>query len=743
MLDSLSQVYLPGALTLWCALFFSLMALWGYAQSLSPAGAAASLPFARRAYAFFAMSIVLCGLLLVLLLAIRDFRVEYVFQYSGLDLPLHYQIAALWAGQKGSFLIWLFWGALLGLLVGRTAGKNEPAVMGIYTLTLLGILFILVRENPFLMLKETPADGQGLNPLLQDNWMAIHPPIMFIGYAASAIPFAFAMASLWRRKYDGWAARAFPWALGGFLVLGSAILLGGYWAYETLGWGGYWGWDPVENASFIPWLFGTVLIHGLYMERTKGRFRRINYVLATLGYMAVLYGTFLTRSGVLADFSVHSFVDLGISGWLIGLMAFFAGLSLFLLVTRLGEVPTAANEDPFFSRGTFLVLSSITILISALVITAGTSAPLLTRFMENPGQVGPSFYNRVNLPIAILIALLLSAVPYLTWKGNRPAEIVRKMAGPLAFAVVLTVSAAVWAVRDPLHLVFIFLAGLAVSTNVHKTILKYQAGGLRGAGGYLAHVGVGIILLGIIASSGYDESTKVTLELGKPRQVGDATLTFQRFIPRIGREKEGMEILVQKAGGKEFLVRPRMFMNDRTKQVMVNPDIRNFLLQDFYVSPIELDPGEGGQIALVKGTADRVGDREIRFDSFELQAEGGNAMAAMAAGKPVNIVTRITVTQNGKSETVQPIYGFNPATGDVSNPMVPLASGGTIAVAGIVPMNGMVQLQLSSPRLSVDITRKPLIKLVWYGFYVVLIGGLIALTFRFREARLRDALGDV
>jgi len=186
-----------------------------------------------------------------------------------------------------------------------------------------------------------------------------------------------------------------------------------------------------------------------------------------------------------------------------------------------------------------------------------------------------------------------------------------------------------------------------------------------------------------------------------------------------------------------------MFMNDRTKQVMVNPDIRNFLLQDFYVSPIELDPGEGGQIALVKGTADRVGDREIRFDSFELQAEGGNAMAAMAAGKPVNIVTRITVTQNGKSETVQPIYGFNPATGDVSNPMVPLASGGTIAVAGIVPMNGMVQLQLSSPRLSVDITRKPLIKLVWYGFYVVLIGGLIALTFRFREARLRDALGDV
>jgi cytochrome c-type biogenesis protein CcmF len=718
-------------------------ALWGYANSLTPQGAAATLPFARRAYTFFALSIVLCGMLMTLLLALRDFRVEYVFQYSGLELPMHYQIAALWAGQKGSFLIWLFWGSLLGLLVGRTAGKAEPAVMGVYTLTLLGILFILVRENPFVMLKETPLDGQGLNPLLQDNWMVIHPPIMFIGYAATAIPFAFAMASLWRRQYDGWAARAFPWALGGFLVLGGAILLGGYWAYETLGWGGYWGWDPVENASLIPWLFGTVLIHGLYLERTKGRFRRINYVLATLGYWSVLYGTFLTRSGVLADFSVHSFVDLGISGWLIGLMVGFGGLSLYLLFTRLREVPTVPNEDSFLSRGTFLVLAAITILISALVITAGTSAPLLTRFMENPGQVGPSFYNRVNLPIAILIALLLAAVPYLTWKDNAPREILRKMSGALIFAVALTVGAAVWAVRDPLHVLFIFLASLALATNVHKTVLKYQAGGLRGAGGYLAHVGVAIILLGIIASSGYDQSTKVTLELGKPRQVGDATLTFTRFIPRHGQEREGMEIRVQRAGDKEFIVRPRMFMNDRTRQLMVNPDIRSSMLKDYYVSPIEIDPGEASQVEIVQGAGSVVGDRQIRFDGFEVQSQGGNAMAAMAAGQPITIVTKLTVTRGGESETVQPVYQINPSTGEVNNPMTTLASGGTISVAGIVPMSRTVSLQLNQPRLSIDVTNKPLIKLVWYGFYVVLIGGLISMLHRLREARVRAQVGEI
>src|SRR5689334_14377067 len=185
-------------------MIFALSSLWGY--SLVLRGDTASLPFARRAYGFFAMSVVLTAMVLALLLLMRDFRIEYVYQYSGVDLSPRYQLAAFWAGQKGSFLIWLLWGTLLGVLVRKSAGRNEPAIMGIYTLTLIGLLFILTRENPFVMLKETPLDGQGLNPLLQDDWMVIHPPIMFVGYAAAAIPFAFAMASLFRRDYDDWAA---------------------------------------------------------------------------------------------------------------------------------------------------------------------------------------------------------------------------------------------------------------------------------------------------------------------------------------------------------------------------------------------------------------------------------------------------------------------------------------------------------------------------------------------------------
>jgi cytochrome c-type biogenesis protein CcmF len=748
-MNYLSHLYLPGALALWSALFFALASVWGY--SLVLRGDSGSLVFARRSYNFFALSIVLTAAVLILLLLMRDFRIEYVYQYSGTDLPGRYQFASFWAGQKGSFLIWLLWGTLLGLGVKRAAGKAEPAVMMVYLLTVLGLLLILVRENPFVMLGQTPVDGQGLNPLLQDNWMVIHPPIMFVGYAASAIPFAFAMASLWRRDYDSWAARAFPWALGGFLVLGTAILMGGYWAYKTLGWGGYWGWDPVENASLIPWIFGTVMIHGLHMERSKKRYRRANYIFATLTYMSVLYGTFLTRSGVLADFSVHSFVDLGISGLLLFGMGTFLLLSIYLLATRLRQVPTEKNEDPLLSRGTFMVLATITLLAAAAVITFGTSAPLLTgllmRVMPSmrPGQVGPSFYNEVNLPIAFLVALLLSLVPYLTWRGEGTDRILRRLALPGAVALVAAVGAALWKVHNPFHLAFVFLATLALGSNLQKVALKFQVSGLRGAGGYLAHVGVGIILLGILASSGYDESTKVTLEQGKPTQVGDLTLTFNRYVPRTENQRERMEVKVARADGQSYLANPRLFMNDRTRQLMANPDVHNTFMKDFYISPIEYDPGQP-HIELAKGKTGRIGGMEVRFVNFDLQVEG-NAMAQMAAGKPVTIGANLEVTRGGVMQPIKALYRMNPADGRVETPPAPLPGGGQLMVAGINASSGAVQIEaegVANPaRLSVDVTKKPLIILVWGGLYVVLAGGLLSIFQRIREIRVRTEVGQI
>jgi cytochrome c-type biogenesis protein CcmF len=741
--DALTHLYLPGAVAIWSALIFALAGVWGYSQAL--AGDASAIAFSRRAYACFAAAIGLTALMLILVLLMRDFRIEYVFQYSGLDLPGHYQFASFWAGQKGSFLIWLFWGTMLGLLVQRTAGKSEASVMVIYIATLLGLIFILVRQNPFVMLAQSPVDGQGLNPLLQDDWMVIHPPIMFIGYAATAIPFAFAMASLWRRDYDGWAARAFPWALFGFLVLGCAILMGGYWAYKTLGWGGFWGWDPVENASLIPWLCLTVLVHGLHMERTRKRFRRANYVIASMAYLAVLYGTFLTRSGVLADFSVHSFVDLGISRWLIALMATFVGLSIWLLATRLRKVPTEANEDPILSRGTFLVLATIAISISALVITFGTSAPLLTRLRANPGQVGPEWYNLVNKPIAIAIAVLLTFLPYLTWKGDKFGDLIKKMVAPLIGGTLIAVAFVAWKVHDALDIVLVLFAALALATNLHKTISKWRVGGLRAAGGYLAHAGVGMMLLGILASSAYDESTKLTLEQGKPVKSNGRTYTFTRYLPPTEEERrDRMEIQVVEANGDSYSLYPRMFLNQRTQQLMVNPDIKKRLSSDLYISPIQYDPGQP-QLALSKGQEGKVGDVQVKFEGFDLNANG-NALAQMASGKQITIGTVFDVTRNGQTTKVRPVYRLNPANGQVETPATDLPGGGAIRVAGINASAGNVQIEIGGvanpAKLAVDVTTKPLIEMVWFGLYLMLIGGGLAMILRFRDARVLERVAE-
>ncbi|HSS51398.1 MAG TPA: cytochrome c-type biogenesis CcmF C-terminal domain-containing protein, partial [Thermoanaerobaculia bacterium] len=396
------------------------------------------------------------------------------------------------------------------------------------------------------------------------------------------------------------------------------------------------------------------------------------------------------------------------------------------------------------SRGTFMVLATITILVAAVVITLGTSAPLLTKVMANTSQVGPSFYNKVSLPIAILIGLLLSLVPYLTWRGNKFSDITRKMIVPGIFAVALTSAAAVWRVHDPFHLIFVLLAALALATNLQKTVDKFRVSGLRGAGGYLAHVGVGVILLGIIASSGYDESTKVTLIQNVPRQVGDVSLTFKRFIPRHGFDKERMEVQVAKAGQKPFMVYPKLFMNLRTKQVMANPDIRTTPFQDLYVSPIDFDPGQP-RLQLAKGDTGRIGDVEVKFTGFNLQAQG-NAMAAMQAGQPVTIGARLAVTRAGRTTELQPLYKLNPASGQVETPPVELPGGGALIVSGINASNGAVQLEaagVANPmKLSVDVTRKPLIQLVWFGLYVVILGGVLSTAQRLREIRIRERVAE-
>jgi cytochrome c-type biogenesis protein CcmF len=668
----------------------------------------------------------------------RDFRIDYVFSYTGLELPDRYQLAAFWAGQKGSFLLWLLFGAWIGVLLERRAGPQGPTVMGIYTLVQLGLLLILVRESPFLMLDRTPEDGRGLNPLLQNGWMGIHPPVMFVGYALAAVPFAFAVAGLLEQNPGDWARRAQPWVLAGFLVLGTAILLGGYWAYVTLGWGGYWGWDPVENASLVPWLFGGALLHGLYFERTRGRFRRLNLILTALLFLSVLYGTFLTRSGVLADFSVHSFVDLGISGWLVGLMAFFLLLAAAALGLRLGQVTTKPNEDPPVSRGSFLVMGVLVFVASALVVLLGTSAPLLTRAWESPAQVGPEFYNQVHRPIALALALLLIPLPWLRWSTSpSPRELALRLLPAGVAGCVAAVAGWLVGIRDVLDLALLSLPAAAAFSNLSKVLELVRARGWRKAGGYLAHVGVGLSLVGFLVSSAYDHSVKLELLQGQPVAVGPWTLTFERFLPREGLQRERAQVRVTHADGRSYLAYPYLFVNERTQQLMVHPHVESFWWADHYLSPIQFDPGrrpgQPERLRLARREALRVGEAEVRFVDFDL-GEGRAALASMVRGGPVEIKARLEWLAETQPLELFPVYRFYP-DGRVESPPLALPNGANLALTGVDATNGRIELTLepapgdpgSPPRLALDWNIKPLMSLVWGGFYLVLGGTLLAL----------------
>jgi cytochrome c-type biogenesis protein CcmF len=781
--------FAPGTVAMWAALVFGVLCALTYWQAMRTAafgeerredflrkgkrgaGAAeataaseALLPFeeipnpnlllARKLYYAFTFSVVLTSVLLMSRLLTHDFRLSYVSSYSGRDLPFYYLFSTFWAGQEGSFLLWLFFGSLIGLFVLRSAKEQEPPVMIVYVASFIGIVAILVKQSPFRFLGQIPPDGQGLNPLLQDPWMVIHPPVMFSGFASLSVPFAFAIAALWMKRWDGWVVRAMPWALFTFVTLGTAILMGGYWAYKTLGWGGYWAWDPVENTSLVPWLATVALVHGMFLQKAREKHRKINIILAILAFCCILYGTFLTRSGVLADFSVHSFIDLGITGWLVAIIVVFLVGGLGLLAFRWKEIPVVSDldaetgkekEEPFLSRSVLFILSVTLFSASGLVILLGTSAPILTRIGGKASQVSTNFYNVTHAPIAALMALLVALVPFLSWRGETLAVVAKKafvaaaiglMGGGVAFA------AGVHSARDLAILTF---AVFGMAANAQTVALFVRRKAVSTVGGYLAHVGVSIMLVGILVSGVYETKTQINLPKGQPTQVGRHTMTFTKvvFVNEKGdvkqpeelnvldlndrRAKQAMEVDVASPSGKVWKAYPKMYMNQRTQQMMANPDVRSTPLMDLYVSPQSYDPGqpariEGSTIALKKGESKSADGIKIKFLDFSADRSAIND-----AKRP-----HVTVPAGG------------PAT---EAPETPLPGRGRMRIKRVSPNEGTCELELmgvaaggdlkpaTAETLSIDVTTKPLISLVWGGFYVMMLGGLVALLRRAKDSR--------
>ena len=361
----------------------------------------------------------------------NHFEVAYVMGYSSKSLPLLYKISAFWAGQQGSFLLWLAFHAAASLVLLRwsrartekTADTTmKDATLAIFLLLEAVLAMLTLTKSPFELAEAIPADGAGMNPLLMDPWMAIHPPILFLGYALLAVPLACsAGALLTRTPADSWLDTARSFTLVAWSFLGAGIFIGAYWAYKVLGWGGFWGWDPVENSSLVPWLLACALLHLLAMARTRPGVLPVTHLAALFTYAFVLYGTFLTRSGILGDFSVHSFAgtSIGLTLAVINGIVVLAGLAL--LFVRADSLPQTPMYDSHASRPFFVLLGMLLLVFVAAIVFVGMSMPLLTQLMGKPAAVDTSFYTKTTAPLAAVLAALMIYAFAKHWVQHRGA----------------------------------------------------------------------------------------------------------------------------------------------------------------------------------------------------------------------------------------------------------------------------------------------------------------------------------
>ncbi|HYF69250.1 MAG TPA: cytochrome c biogenesis protein CcsA [Ohtaekwangia sp.] len=490
--------------------------------------------------AFYVHALSVLGICVTLFTIIANhyFEYHYAYSYSDTKLPSYYLISTFWNGQEGSFLLWMFWHAVLGIVVIHTNKFWEAPVMTVFALVqaflasmILGVVIpgidFKIGSSPFILLRDAmqdapiflsqpdfiPKEGNGLNPLLQNYWMVIHPPTLFLGFAATLVPFSFCIAGLWLKKYKEWVRPALPWALFGGAVLGLGILMGGYWAYETLNFGGYWNWDPVENAVYIPWLILVAAIHTMISYKNSETALKVSMILVISVFILILYSTFLTRSGVLGDSSVHSFTDLGLSGQLLIYLLFFMFGAIILCMIRWREIPTTDKEASIYSREFWIFIGVTVLCLMGFQVLIPTSIPVWNQMLGVVGiesNIAPPadqviFYSKFQLWFAVAVGLLSAVGQFFWWKKIDKKVLYNELFIPVVITVLATaVVMNAFPVYDFAY-VMLLLAGFFTVFANGKILLSLIKTSPGLSGGAIAHVGMGLMLIGIMFSAGYSK----------------------------------------------------------------------------------------------------------------------------------------------------------------------------------------------------------------------------------------------
>lgn len=695
---------------------------------------ASVLRLSRSTFYLHTLGLVISSLYLLFALLTHKFQYYYVYAHTEQGLALKYLISAFWAGQEGTFLLWALLGAVIGLVLIKRERKYEAPVMTLVAAGQVFFLLFLAVLSPFRLMPQVPADGAGLNPLLQDPWMVIHPPVVFIGYALLFVPYAFALAALWRREYQDWVSKALPWALAGWATLGAGIFIGGYWAYRVLGWGGYWSWDPVENASLVPWLTAAAMIHGYLVQKRRHILVRTNIFLSIITFVLILYATFLTRSGVLADFSVHSFVETPLTRYLVAFILFFLIVGLLLFLFRFGEI-AAGERGKGISRINLMVYGLIVLAAAAFLISLGTSSPVLTSLWGAPSSVDQSYYIMTNIPVAIILSLLLAAIPFVNWRGEPLLQVLSRALPFIIGALAGAGAAAVMGISSPVSLIFITAAMFALLSSVFELYGSWRSTGLKHSGAPLAHTGVALMLIGIIASMGYSQSEILGLTKGSRQQAMGYTLTYEQKIYDQATGQDIYEIKIDD-GNNTFTATPRMYLAGRESRLMREPFVKRYLWGDLYVSPIEEQQRKPGIVmGFEEGERRMVRGMEVKFRGFETSEHD-------QADDTIKVEALLEVRSGTEAALLKPQF-YTVGEARFDEPAV-MPDGGEVSLDGIHPEEGFAHLRFTSPFddqavrevLFVDISHNPLIPVLALGTVLVTAGTIMAAWRRFAKGKV-------
>ena len=798
-----------GSVILTIALAFSIISMIMY--YLNYRGYKNTLNYGRIAYHAMAVLVIAASVFLWYAILTHQYQYNYIYSYSNnslRNLGVFQLASSFWGGQEGSFMLWLLLTAIVGIILQSYASKRgdlEPRVMAVFTLATTFLLVMVSPwfKNPFEYIWMTPIfvkvehlnsqffnlpfiqqfyftdqssnqgfiqinkefvahlsqagvslnqfiiDGKGLNPQLLNFWMQIHPPILFAGFSMATVPFAFAIAALMKNDYKDWVSQAFPWMLAGMGILGLGIMLGGYWAYEMLGWGGYWAWDPVENSSLIPWLVGVAGIHTLLVQKRSqvkggiGKYAKTNLMLAVLTYVLVLYSTFLTRSGVLGDASVHSFVDPGMIVYLflILFIGTFTLLGFGMIIFRWKTLNENIRDDEsILSRELALFTAMIVLIASAIIVLVGTSAPIFGKAVDT------FFYNEMHLPLAIIIMFLNGISLLIKWQRSELNELIKKSlfaaAASLLFTILLIVIGGV-------HEIMIILLSLTTAFSLFVNIdiaIKIVKGNMKMLGAYVAHIGIALFILGVIGSAVYSEEMNIDLIKGKPVTAFGYEMTFTDYHPIDNNTKYAFNVNVKK-GNSEYQVRPIMYISDFNNSLVREPAILTLLTKDIYISPLGYDEdksgqGSGQQVTISLGSEINYEGTKIKYDEF-IKPD----MNAMMSGGDVEMGTKLIVSKDGIDYEISPLikiksgqFEYFPAEVGETNLRIEVrkieqSNKDADIIISKITTEGTVSNQ-PTEILSVAASTKPFVSLVWVGVVIMVVGFFISMTRRLKDSRI-------